>query len=345
MSADVRSLTIRTPDDFHVHLRQGDLLRAVLPWTVGQFRRALVMPNTNPPVRTADDVERYRAEIRAAIHSDGLPVFEPLMSIALTDVTTPEEIRAAYDAGAIAAKLYPRGVTTNSDHGVRDPMTLRPVYAAMADVGMVLCLHGEAVDANVIMAETQFLHVLPRLAADFPVLRMVLEHASTAAAVDVVRTLPRNVAATITVHHLVLTLADVVGARCQPHHFCKPIAKTPDDRAALLHAAMDGNPKFFLGTDSAPHLRIAKESASAPAGVFSAPVALSLLVEIFEEYGAMEQLEDFVSSFGADFYDLPRNPEVITFRRASWLVPEEAGGVVPFRAGMELAWSAHRHWH
>lgn len=339
---DPQSLTIRMPDDFHVHLRQDRMLLEVIVQTARQFRRSLIMPNTTPPVRTARDVERYRKEILDACARVGCTEFEPLMTIALTDETTPEDIRAARAAGAIAAKLYPRGVTTNSDHGVRHPLTLDTVYAAMADVGMVLCVHGESCDpiATVMDAEERFLDTFEAIVRGVEGLRIVFEHVSSSAALERIWGMPSGrVAATITVHHLVLTIADVVGARVQPHHFCKPIAKTSSDREFLIEAATSGNPRFFLGTDSAPHPRSAKESASVPAGCFTAPVALPLLATVFEQANALDRLEDFTSTFGAHFYGLPRNECTITLTRRPFRVSASVGGVVPFRAGDTLPWT------
>ncbi|NJC85222.1 dihydroorotase [Planosporangium mesophilum] len=338
--ASSTSLRIRRPDDFHLHLRQHDMLRAVLPATGRHFARALVMPNTDPPVADADALARYRSEI---VSANEWP-FEPLMTIKLTAGTGDKTVRLAGEAGAVAAKLYPRGVTTNSADGVDEVDDLYPAFAAMVDVGMVLCVHGESPDAFCLDREEAFLSaVLPRITSEFPTLRVVVEHASTAAAVRWVRdhrdrTGTSTVAATITVHHLLLTLDDVIGDLLSPHHFCKPVAKRPEDRAALVEAATSGDPAFFLGTDSAPHAREAKECASGCAGVFTAPVALPVLAQVFESAGALDRLERFTSVAGAHFYGLPLNEGVVTLRRERWRVPAEYHGVVPFLADRYLDW-------
>jgi dihydroorotase len=336
--AESLSLTLRRPDDLHLHLRDGALLAQVLPHSAAAFGRGLVMPNTEPPVVTGADAERYRKEI-LSVRPDGSP-FEPLMTIKIVPSTTPAIVRDAAAAGVVAGKLYPEGVTTNSSDGVRDVLALGSVFAAMSDAGLVLCLHGESPDAFCLDREERFLfEVLPELARSFPDLRIVLEHVSTAAAVDWVQHQPgTNVAATITVHHLLLTLDDVVGGMLAPHHFCKPVAKRPADRAAIVAAAVSGDPRFFLGTDSAPHPRAAKESAHGCAGVFTAPVALPLLATVFEEQGALAALEGFCSVHGAAFYGLPPNPGTVRLVREPWTVPADYDGVVPLNAGSTLPW-------
>jgi dihydroorotase len=336
------SLTIRRPDDFHLHLREGDMLRQIVPHSSEVFGRALVMPNTDPPVLTGADAERYRKEILAAVppgHD-----FEPLMTIKIVPSTTPEVIRDARVAGVIAGKLYPEGVTTNSSDGVRDLMALDHVFEAMSDAGMVLCLHGETPDTFCLDREQQFLtDLLPMLAHSFPDLRIVLEHVSTAAAVEWVGNQQPdgahpNVAATITVHHLLLTLDDVVGGLLSPHHFCKPVAKRPADRAAIVAAAISGDARFFLGTDSAPHPRAAKEAARGCAGVFTAPVTLPLLADLFESHDALGALDGFCSGNGAQFYGLPPNEASVRLVEDSWQVPVDCEGVVPLAAGTTLRW-------
>jgi dihydroorotase len=324
-------------------VRDGDMLRRVVPETSQVFGRALVMPNTEPPVLTGDDAERYRKEIAAAVPPDH--AFEPLMTIKIVPSTTPEIVRDAAAAGVVAGKLYPEGVTTNSSDGVRDVLQLADTFAAMSESGLVLCLHGETPDTFCLDREERFLaEVLPVLAERLPDLRIVLEHVSTAAAVDWVRRHPLRpdgrprVAATITVHHLLLTLDDVVGGLLAPHHFCKPIAKRPADRAAVVAAAVSGDPRFFLGTDSAPHARAAKEAAHGCAGIFTAPVALPLLATVFDEQGALDALDGFCSGHGPRFYGLPPNPGTVELVRDGWTVPAEIGGVVPLRAGATLPW-------
>lgn len=336
----MKTISIRRPDDFHVHLRQGAMLAKVLPATARRFGRALVMPNTRPPTATAEDVSRYREEILTAASARNLR-FEPLMTVMLTPATTPQTIFAAKDAGAIAAKLYPQGVTTNSSDGVKSVGALAPVFAAMERCGMALCLHGETPDVFCLDREEAFLPELRAIAREFPRLRIVLEHLSTASAVACVEALPDTVAATITVHHLRLTLDDVVGNLLSPHHFCKPIAKRPHDREALVAAALGGNPKFFLGTDSAPHPQEVKECHAGCAGVFSAPVALESLADLFDRLDALDRLEDFTSSFGSRFYGLPLNEGTVELKRESWQVPMDSlewWGLVPFHAGDTLRW-------
>ena len=327
---------MRRPDDFHLHLREARMLNVVSSY-LRPFGRALVMPNTNPPILDAGNVRRYRNNILKASHPYS---FEPLMTIQIVEGTRPGTVFEAKEAGAVAGKVYPRGMTTNSENGVLNYRAIYPALEAMQKCGMRACFHGESPDPDVFCLdrETRFLKILKEIAHVFPGLKIVLEHVTTAKAVECVTELPGNVAATITVHHLFLTLDDVVGGKLHPHHFCKPVAKRPEDRAALREAAMSGNPKFFFGSDSAPHLRQDKECASGCAGVFTVPVALSLLVEFFERYGTLNRLEDFCSSFGADFYGVPRSQETIRLVRDKWVVPQTYNGIVPFRAGEEIAW-------
>lgn len=335
-------IRIRRPDDFHVHFRQGDMLRCVAPHTASQFARALVMPNTTPPVRTADDVARYRQEI---LNSAG-PGFAPLMTIKLLPETTPDIIRAAQGAGVVAAKLYPRGVTHNAEDGVpleRFPAVVADALGAMEEAGMVLSIHGERPRVYYANRESSFLPLLDRLVQAYPRLRVVVEHITTEAAVCTVRRLPDTVAATITVHHLLITGDHVLGelngrTAIRPHFYCLPVAKRPEDRDALVRAAISGEPNFFFGSDSAPHPVHAKECAEGCGGIFTAPVALPLLVDLFEAQGATDRLEDFVSRFGAAFYGLPLNEGAVGLIRETWTVSDKYGDVVPFRAGNTLAW-------
>jgi dihydroorotase len=330
------TLTLRSVDDFHVHLRQGDMLTQVLPYTALHCARALVMPNTTPPILTAEDLLNYQKEIEAAIPKGS--AFKPLMTFKVVPGTTPAQVKELKAAGAVAGKLYPEGVTTNSEDGVSDFKALYPVYEAMQKEGLVLCLHGEVPGVFSLDRESAFLSTLHQLAKDFPDLRIVLEHATTAEAIAMVESLPANVAATLTVHHLRITLDDVIGDKINPHHFCKPIAKRPEDRSALVKAATSGNPKFFLGTDSAPHSVESKECACGAAGVYTAPVMLPVLAELFEEMGALEKLEAFTSEFGAKFYGLPLNETHLTLIKKPWTVEATYNGVVPFMAGKELQW-------
>jgi dihydroorotase len=332
--------TMRMPDDFHLHLRNGDMLRAVLPHTARWFKRAIIMPNTQPPVLNRDHVEKYRHEIINAAGLSGFWGFQPLMTVQIIEATDSLTIHQASKAGAVAGKVYPRGMTTNSENGVLDYKTIYPALEVMQAIGMPVLFHGESPEPNAFCLdrEQEFLVILKRIVAAFPRLKIVMEHVTTAKAVECVASLSENVAATITVHHLFLTLNDVIGDKLAPHHFCKPVAKRPEDRNALLAAAMSGNPKFFLGTDSAPHLWTLKECAAGCAGVFTAPVAIPLLLELFERHGGTGKLEDFCSGFGADFYGLSRNEETIALVREKWTVPPMYNDIVPLWAGKELQW-------
>ncbi|PWU03291.1 MAG: dihydroorotase [Candidatus Melainabacteria bacterium] len=330
------NLRIRKADDMHIHLRQGELLAKVLPHTASQCARALVMPNTTPPIVTADDLNNYRNSIQKLLKTED--AFVPLMTFRVMPTTTPAMVKDHKRAGATAGKLYPEGVTTNSEGGVKDLQTLYPVYKAMEEEGLVLCLHGEVPGVFSLDRETAFLETLRTLAKDFPKLKIVLEHATTADAIDTVLKLSANVAATLTAHHLRITLDDVIGDKLNPHVFCKPIAKRPADRDALLKAATSGNPKFFLGSDSAPHPVESKECACGAAGVYTAPVLLPVLAETFESAGHLDKLESFTSRFGAEFYRLPLNEQYIELHRESWTVENQYGGVVPFMAGHRFAW-------
>jgi dihydroorotase len=261
------------------------------------------------------------------------------MTIKLLDRTTPQIVREAKLAGAVAGKLYPAGVTTNSDDGVRYIQSLYDTFEVMQEVGMVLSLHGEAPEAFCLDREEAFLGILKDIAKTFPRLRIVLEHVTTNAAVETVQALPETVAATITAHHLVLTLDDVVGGKINPHNFCKPLAKRPADRSALIEAAFSYSPKFFFGTDSAPHIRETKECAAGCAGCFTAPLALELLAHVADEHGlSLEGIQGFTSEYGAQFYGLPLNEGMVTFVREPWTVPDVLDGVVPFWAGQTLNW-------
>lgn len=336
-------IIIRRPDDFHAHLRRGAMLNTVIPYTAEHFSRALVMPNTDPPILTAHDARAYKREILNSLQ--GIDGFEPMMSIKLTNKTMPETIYQACDAGILVAKLYPVGVTTNSEDGIsnfQEP-NIKKIFEVMDRLGMILSIHGEtALSHNDIFCrrEVKFLETVSYLIENFPSLRIVLEHISTEDAVEYILRAPSNVAATITAHHLFLTADDVIDAQggINPHHFCKPIAKTWSDRKALVQAAMSGNKKFFFGSDSAPHWREVKENGSNVAGIFSAPVALPFLAGLFDFYHSLDKLNDFVSVFGASFYDLPINEGEVILVKDKWQVPEEILGIVPFMAGKMLQW-------
>lgn len=332
----MKGMTLRKLDDMHVHLRKGEMLAKILPHTVRQCARALVMPNTTRPIVTAEDIINYRQSIQDLLKAGD--DFEPLMTFRIMPSTTPSMVKANKKGGAVAGKLYPDGLTTNSEGGVTDFKALYPTYAAMQEEGLVLCLHGEMPGAFVLNQESAFLCTLKMLAQDFPKLKIVLEHATTADAIDLVSQLPINVAATLTPHHMRCTLDDLLGEKLNPHLFCKPILKRPSDRDAVLKAATSGNPKFFLGSDSAPHSIETKECACGAAGIYSAPVLLPALVETFESVDKLDKLESFTSKFGAEFYGLPLNKGYVELTSEPWTVPDSYDGVVPFMAGLTMQW-------
>lgn len=337
-------ITLRRFDDMHCHFRRNLLLNEVLPFTVQYAGRGLAMPNTRPrAILTGKDVIWYHDEIQQVL--DEMPIrypFKPLMTIEVRDNTTPKMIIEARHAGAVAGKVYPLGVTTNSDEGLRDFFSERisETFRAMQDVGMFLLIHGELDQERTLVTKREevFLPILLTLAEKFPNLKIVLEHVSTKTAIRTVEQLGENIAATITAHHLCLTLNDVIGYGIQPHHGCMPMPKDFDDRDALIEAATSGNSKFFLGSDSAPHVQEKKECAKGACGIYTAPVLPQLLVGIFENAGCFNRLEDFTSRFGADFYSLPLNKGSITLIKTEWVVPKQIGSVVPFRAGTKLQW-------
>lgn len=342
---EMKTLTITRPDDWHLHLRDGAALKAVLPHTLRQFARAIVMPNLKPPVRTVTDAAAYRDRILAAI-PDGKP-FEPLMTLYLTDHTSPEEIVAAKASQFVkAVKYYPAGATTNSDLGVTDIRKCDRVFEAMQQVEMPLLLHGEVSDkaVDIFDREKVFIerHLIP-LKHRFPSLRVVLEHITTSEAVQYVLT-TNNIAATITPQHLLFNRNSLFNGGIRPHFYCLPILKRETHRLALLEAATSGSPKFFLGTDSAPHSRHSKESSCGCAGCFSALHALELYAEAFESVNALDKLEAFASFYGPDFYQLPRNTEQITLTKTTWRIPSKlpfpGSGLVPLGAGQEITWQA-----
>lgn len=340
---NMQKLTITRPDDWHLHLRDGAALKAVLPYTVRQFARAIIMPNLKPPVRTVADAAAYRDRILAAIPA-GQP-FEPLMTLYLTDNTSPDDILAAKAAQFVkAVKYYPAGATTNSESGVTDIRKCDRVFEAMQQVDMPLLLHGEVTDhaVDVFDREKVFIeqYLIP-LKERFPNLRIVLEHITTTEAVQFVLSAD-NVAATITPQHLLFNRNSLFKGGISPHFYCLPILKREQHRQALLQAATSGNPKFFLGTDSAPHARDRKESACGCAGCFSALHALELYAAAFESVDALDKLEAFASFYGPDFYQLPRNTDQVTLTKTTWRVPDEVpfpeAGLVPLGAGQEMAW-------
>ena len=338
------TLSLRRPDDWHLHLRDGVQMAAVVGFTAQRFARALAMPNLKPPMTTTGALDAYRRRIRGAL-PDGAR-FEPLMTLYLTDRTSPDEVaRAAASGFVVGAKLYPAGATTHSDAGVSSVDRAWPALEALSATGLVLQVHGEVTDpaVDVFDREQAFIdRVLERIVVRLPRLKVVFEHITTAVAVDYVRRARAGVAATITPQHLLLNRNALFDGGIRPHNYCLPVLKRERDRAALLDAATSGDPRFFLGTDSAPHGRGAKEASCGCAGVFSAHAALELYAEAFETAGRLDRLEAFSSEHGADFYGVPRNGGTITLVREPWTVPAHyAFGddeLVPMRAGTELNW-------
>lgn len=325
------------PDDFHAHLRQGDLMPGYVRDLAHQFGRAIIMPNTIPAMTSASAIADYKKQIleaAAPVRKD----FEPLMTFKLNPNYTEQDLKDMMAVGVVAGKYYPAGVTTNSQDGISDFEGIFPVVAMMEKLGLVLCVHGEEPGEFCLDREPAFIKRVETLATKFPKLKIVFEHLSSAKSVEAVKRLPANVAATFTVHHLMMTLDDVVGDALRPHHFCKPLPKRPEDRAAIREAAFSGNPKFFLGTDSAPHQQGKKECPCGAAGVYSAPVAIPLLVQEFDHAGALDKLPNFIAGFGADFYGIPRTTKQIEVVKESWKVPEIVNGVVPLAAGQTLEW-------
>ncbi|MDR1760769.1 MAG: dihydroorotase [Fibrobacter sp.] len=329
----MNDLILPLPDDFHVHLRQDEALAGYVSDYAEQFGRGLVMPNTIPPITTPELLLDYKQKILASASR-----FEPLMTFKLHAAYSRDTLEKMKASGAAAGKYYPAGVTTNSQDGISELESVFPVLEMMEDLGFVLSIHGEEPSAFCLDRESAFIWRVERIAERFPKLKVVFEHLSTAAAVDFVLNAPENVAATITVHHLMLTLDDVIGDGLQPHHFCKPLPKFPADREAVRAAAFSGRSKIFFGSDSAPHPREKKECAPGAAGVYTAPVAIPLLAEIFENAGKLSLLPDFIGGFGADFYGLPRTSESITLVREPWVVPDSYHGAVPLAAGKTLQW-------
>lgn len=337
------TLTLTRPDDWHLHLRDGAALKAVLPHTVRQFARGIIMPNLKPPVRLVAEAAAYRDRILAAVPAG--QGFEPLMTLYLTDNTSPEEIRMAKASEFVkAVKYYPAGATTHSDLGVTDMGRCDRVFAAMQEVDLPLLLHGEVTDGDVDMFDREQVfierHLIP-LRQRFPQLRVVLEHITTAEAVQYVLS-ASHTAATITPQHLLFNRNSLFQGGLRPHFYCLPILKREQHRTALLQAATSGSPQFFLGTDSAPHDRNSKESSCGCAGCYSALHALELYAEAFESVDALDRLEAFASFHGPDFYQLPRNTDQVTLTKTPWRVPDQLpftdSPLVPLGAGQELTW-------
>jgi dihydroorotase len=338
-------ISLIKPDDWHLHLRDGAEMAAVLPDTARRFARALVMPNLKPPVTAVQAARAYRDRILAALPA-GL-AFEPLMTLYLTDNTPPEEVRAARDSGFVhGIKLYPAGATTNSDSGVTDVARCTPALEAMADCRMPLLVHGEVTDAGVDVFDREKVfidRVLEPLLRRLPALRVVFEHITTAEAAAFVRGSGPNVAATITAHHLLMNRNALFQGGIRPHHYCLPVLKREEHRRALVASATSGSPKFFLGTDSAPHAKHTKEADCGCAGMYTAHAGIELYAEVFETEGALDRLEGFASRHGPAFYGLPVNTERVVLEKRAWRVPEElaygAHALVPLRAGGTVDWN------
>jgi len=337
-------IVLTRPDDWHLHLRDGEVLAAVLPDTARRFQRAIIMPNLKPPVTTVEKASAYRERICAALPVGSL--FEPLMTLYLTDSTPPAEIVRAKASGFVhAVKYYPAGATTNSENGVTDMLRISGVLAEMEKQDLPLLVRGEVTDAEIDVYDRESVFIerhLQPLVREFPGLRIVFEHITTRAGAQFVTEAPANVAATITAHHLLLNRNAMFSGGLNPHHYCLPVLKREHHRQALVAAATGGDPKFFLGTDSAPHPRHAKESACGCAGIYTAHAALELYAEAFELADALDRLEAFASFHGADFYRLPRNTDSIVLERRPWIVKDEFGtgpeAIVPFRANQRVAW-------
>ncbi len=338
-------LTITRPDDWHLHLRDGEALASVLPHTARQFGRAIVMPNLKPPVTTVAQAAAYRERILAALPAGAC--FEPLMTLYLTDNTPPAEIARAVDSGFVkAVKLYPAGATTNSDAGLTDIAKAEATLAEMERLGLPLLVHGEVTDPAVDLfdREKAFIDsVLEPLTRRLPKLKVVMEHITTRDAAQFVQNSPSTVAATITAHHLLYNRNAIFQGGIRPHWYCLPVLKRETHRQALVEAAISGSPKFFLGTDSAPHAKGAKEAACGCAGCYTAYAAIELYAEAFEQAGALHKLEAFASFHGPDWYGLPRNTDTVTLAREAWTVPADypylpGERIVPLRAGETLSW-------
>ena len=337
------TLTLTRPDDWHLHLRDGEALRTVVPHTAAQFARAIVMPNLRPPVTTAAQALAYKARIEAAV-PEGM-AFEPLMTLYLTDNLPADEIAHAKDAGVVALKLYPAGATTNSDAGVTDIRKTHKTLEAMQKAGVLLLVHGEVTSPEIDLFDREAVFIeqhLEPLRRDFPELKIVMEHITTKEAAQYVQAADRFLGATITVHHLLYNRNALFTGGIRPHYYCLPVLKRETHRQALVTAATSGSPKFFLGTDSAPHPAHLKEHATGCAGCYTAHAALEMYAEAFDAAGALDKLEGFASFFGADFYGLARNTDTVTLKREAWTPPESfafgEAELKPLRSGETLAW-------
>ena len=337
-------LTLARPDDWHLHVRDGDALAGVVPHTAAQFGRAIIMPNLQPPVTSVAQALAYRQRILAILPDD--TAFNPLMTLYLTDNTPADEIMQAANSEHVhAVKLYPAGATTHSDAGVTDIANTHTALAAMQETGLPLLVHAEVTDGDVDVFDREAVFIerhLRPLLERFPALKLVLEHVTTEDGVSFVESTPDTVAATITAHHLLMNRNEMFNGGIRPHHYCLPVLKRERHRAALVRAATSGNRKFFLGTDSAPHARERKETACGCAGIYTAHAALELYAQAFETAGALDKLEGFASQFGADFYQLPRNTDTITLEKRDWQLPDSYplgdSTVIPMHAGETLHW-------
>lgn len=351
-------ITLSKPDDMHLHVRNGEALKRVIHDTAKQFARAIIMPNLATPVTQVEQAQAYHQEILQALSDGGHPDvdFHPLMTLYLTDNTTAETIYQAKESGIIhALKLYPAGATTNSDAGVTDITNTYPALTAMQEVGMPLLVHGEVTDPHIDIFDREYVFIetiLKPLSKAFPALKIVLEHITTKQAVEFIDNAADHIVATITAHHLLINRNAIFTGGIRPHHYCLPVLKREEHRLALVKAATSGSPKYFLGTDSAPHAQHAKESACGCAGMYTAFNAMELYAEVFEKANALDKLEDFASSYGANFYGLPKTEKQITLKKESWDVPhdlpyatdttkESDEKIIPFRAGEQCSWKLY----
>lgn len=332
MSAE--TLRIRKPDDFHLHLRQGEILKNLAPYSSGVFARALVMPNISPPVKDVPSLRNYEEEIKSVCGSQ----FTPLMTFKLIPSLSADTVLPLKNAGAVAGKYYPAGATTNAEDAVAHWEQISPVLERMEQEGMILSIHGEDPLAPALEREQAFLPVLDQIRRRFPRLPIVVEHLSSREGVEWLKDQDEKVAATVTLHHLLFTIEDIIGGALRPHLFCRPLPKKNEDREALRALVFDNHPRVFFGSDSAPHLRERKECNGAAAGAFTAPVLMPLLTGLFESEGKLDLLEAFCSEKGAEFYGLPLNRGHITLEKCDWILSEEISGVVPLFAGRKITW-------
>lgn len=327
------NITIRKPDDFHLHIRQGEAMKSYLSRTTSSFARAIIMPNTQPAVYCAADMISYRNKIVTASDGSG---FKPLMTFALSPKHTKTELEELKKAGVVAAKYYPAGATTNSEHGIKKWSDCEEQLAIISDLEIPLSIHGEDPDAPALEREDEFIPSIDEICNKFPKLKVIFEHISSRHTVEKLVGKYSNLGFTVTLHHLLITQEDIFGGALNPHNFCRPMAKTAKDRDALVELVLSGENSIFFGSDSAPHLKANKECAGAAAGLYSAPVLLPALVQFFADNGKLDLLEPFTSEYGAQFYGLELNNETITLEEKSWIVDEIVDGVVPFMSGQEI---------